>query len=159
MITPEVLHHFPFFGFLSPTQLKAVAKFAEEETIEAGQIIFNEGDQAEWLYILVKGSIDLFFTIEVKYRPELTKELIFGAINPGEIFGISALLEPYILTSTARASRPSQVIKIKAAGLLALCESDEKWAYGLIRQVAKSTMERLNATRLQLATAWSTALT
>jgi CRP-like cAMP-binding protein len=159
MTTPEVLHHFPFFGFLSPAQLKAVATFAEEETFETGQVIFHEGDHADWLYILVKGSIDLFFTIEVKYRPELTKELIFGVINPGEMFGISALLEPNILTSSARTSRPCQVIKIKAAGLLALCESDEKWAYGLIRQVAKSSMERLNATRLQLAAAWSTAVT
>jgi CRP-like cAMP-binding protein len=155
MITPELLHHYPFFGFLTPVQLKAIARIAKEETVESGTIIFREQEHADWLCILVKGNVDLFFTIEVEYHPELRKELLFGTINPGEIFGISALIEPHILTSSARASKPSQVIKIEAPGLLALCNKDERLAYGLVSQVAKTTMQRLNATRLQLATAWS----
>jgi CRP-like cAMP-binding protein len=156
MITPELLRHYKFFNFLTPTQLKAIARITKEETFESGTNIFHENALADGLYILVKGSVDLFFTVEVKYRPELRKELLFGVVNPGEFFGISALIEPYILTSSARASKPSLVIKIDATGLLALCNKDEKLAYGLIRQVAKTSMERLNATRLQLATAWST---
>jgi CRP-like cAMP-binding protein len=156
MVTPELLHLYPFFGFLSPAQLKTLAKIAREEAFESGSIIFRENEHADWLYILVKGSVDLFFTIEVEYHPELHKELLFGVINPGELFGISALIEPYILTSSARAAKPSQIIEIEASGLLALCNEDEELAYGLIRQVAKTSIERLNATRLQLATAWST---
>jgi CRP-like cAMP-binding protein len=155
MITPELLHHYPFFEFLTPAQLKAIARLAKEETVESGTIIFREHERADWLCILVKGNVDLFFTIEVEYHPELRKELLFGTINPGELFGISALIEPHILTSSARAAKSSQVIKIEAPGLLALCEKDERIAYGLARQVAKTTMQRLNATRLQLATAWA----
>jgi CRP-like cAMP-binding protein len=155
MITPELLHHYPFFGFLTTAQIKAMARIAKEESVESGTIIFREQEHADWLCILLKGNVDLFFTIEVEYHPELRKELLFGTINPGEIFGISALIEPHILTSSARASKPSQVIKIEAPGLLALCNQDERLAYGLVSQVAKTTMQRLNATRLQLATAWS----
>ncbi len=156
MITPQLLNHYPFFSFLKLTQLKAIAKISSEESFESGAIIFREREHADGLYILVKGSVDLFFLVEVEYRPELTKELLFGTINPGELFGISTLIEPHILTSSARASKPSRVIKIQAEGLLDLCSKDENLALGLIRQVAKSSMERLNATRLQLATAWST---
>jgi CRP-like cAMP-binding protein len=153
MIPPAVLRHFSFFSFLSPAQLRAVAALAKEETLDSGVTIFSEGQHADYLYILVKGSVELFFTAEVKYRPEMTKELHFGVIEPGKLFGISALVEPFILTSSARATRPSTVIKIEAAGLLALCQAEEKLAYGLIRQIAASSMERLNATRLQLAAA------
>ena len=156
MITPELLRHYKFFDFLTTAQLKAVARLSKEESFETGTVIFHENERADGLYILVKGSIDLYFTVVVKHRPEFHKELLFGVINPGEIFGISALIEPHILTSSARASKPSQAIKIDAAGLLALCNKDEKLAYGLISQIAKVSMERLNATRLQLATAWST---
>jgi CRP-like cAMP-binding protein len=156
MITPDLLRHYTFFEFLKSNQLKAVAKIAREESFESGDIIFRENDHADWLYILVKGSVDLFFTIEVEYHPELRKELLFGTINPGELFGISALIEPHILTSSARTSKPCQVIEIEAASLLELCNKDERLAYGLVRQVAKSCMERINATRLQLAAAWST---
>ena len=36
---------------------------------------------------------------------------------------------------------------IEAAGLLVLCNRDEKLAYEFIRQVAKATMERISASR------------
>lgn len=78
-------------------------------------------------------------------------------IGPGELFGISALIEPHILTASARASEPSQVIQIDMEGLLVLCEQNERFAFSLMDQVAKTTMERLNATRLQLAAVWSSA--
>lgn len=156
MVTPQLLYQYPFFEFLNKTQLKAVSKIAKEAIFESGEVIFREGARANWLYILAKGSIDLYFTVEIPSRPELNKELLFGSITPGAIFGISAMVEPYLLTSSARASRTSQVIMIEAAGLLALCNKDEKLAYEFIRQVAMATMERINATRLQLATARST---
>jgi hypothetical protein len=60
------------------------------------------------------------------------------------------------LTSSARATKPSMVIKIDGVGLLDLCQKDENMAYSLIQQVARTSMERLNAARLQLATAQST---
>lgn len=157
MITPELLYQYPFFKFLNKSQLKALAKISQDKIFESGELIFREGVHADWLYILAKGSIDLFFAVEVPYRPELNKELLFGTISPGAIFGISALVEPYLLTSSARASRTSQVIMIEATSLLALCNKDEKLAYEFIRQVAMAVMERINDTRLQLATARSIA--
>ncbi|MGE5225114.1 MAG: Crp/Fnr family transcriptional regulator [Omnitrophica WOR_2 bacterium] len=156
MVAPELFHHYPFFSFLKTAQLQALAGISREESYPAGTIVFREKEPAGWLYILVKGSIDLFYTVEVEYHPEQRKELFFGVINPGDFFGISALIEPHVLTSSARAAKASHVIKIDAAKLQALCDADEKLAYGLITQVAKATIERLNATRLQLATAWST---
>ncbi len=156
MVVPEILHHYPFFENLTAKQLKAVAKIAREESFDAGTLIFQEDDPADGLYILIKGNIDLFFTVDVVSRPELHKELLFGVIHPGELFGISALIEPFTLTSSARATKPSVVIKIQGEGLRALCHQDEKLAYQLIRQVARTSMERLNAARLQLATALST---
>jgi CRP-like cAMP-binding protein len=153
MVTPELLYQYSFFRFLNKTQLKAVARITKEEVFKSGEVIFREGAHADWLYILAKGSVDLYFTVEVPYRPELNKELLFGTVGPGAIFGVSALVEPHQLTSSARASKASQVIMIEAAGLLALCNKDEKLAYGFIHQVAVAMMERINATRLQLATA------
>jgi CRP-like cAMP-binding protein len=157
MLATELLIRYPFFDFLTLDRLRAIAGISKEETYTSGTLIFREKQRAEGLYILVKGNVDLFFTVDVEYRPELHKELLFGIINPGEFFGISALIEPHILTSSARASSLSQVIKIDAKALLALCDQDEQLAYGLIHQVAKASIERLNATRIQLAAAWSSA--
>ncbi len=156
MDNPKILHQYAFFATLSPTQLKLIAKIAREISYDIGTMIFKEGDNADGLYILVSGSIDLFFTVDVDSRSEDRKELHFGIINPGELFGISALVEPFTLTSSARVTKPSMVIRIDGISLQNLCMKDDKLAYALIQQVARTSMERLSAARLQLATALST---
>lgn len=155
MITPELLRRYPIFSVFSLRQLESIVEIAEELSFEGGEIIFKENDAAEALFILLRGSVDLYFTVEVEYKPELRKELFFDVIKPGDVFGISALIPPNVLTSSARVSRPSRVVRINAATLLDLCEQDEELAYQLMQQVAKAAIERLNLTRLQLAAAWS----
>jgi CRP/FNR family transcriptional activator FtrB len=156
MIAPEMLQKASFFDFLTPTQQQAIALISKEKTYQSGDYIFREKDRAQFLCILVQGKVDLFFTVEVEYHPELRKELFFHVIGPGELFGISALIEPHILTSSARASELCQVIQIDMDGLLALCEQNERFGLNLMDQVARTTIERVNAARLQLATVWST---
>jgi CRP-like cAMP-binding protein len=157
MIAPKLLQTTPFFDFLSAAQQKNIAHISQVKTYQGGDYIFREKDRAQDLCILVQGKVDLFFTVEVEYHPELRKELLFSVIGPGELFGISALIEPHILTASARASELSQVIQIDMDGLLALCDQNERFAFSLMDQVAKTTIERLNAARLQLAAVWSTA--
>ncbi len=153
---PEILSQPIFFGKLTTVQLKSIAKIACEVSFDSGTLIFKEGEPAVGLYLLEKGSIDLFFTVDVASRPKVYKEFHFGIIHPGELFGISALVEPFTLTSSARATKPVVAIKIDGASLRALCQEDDKLANTLIQQIARISMERLNAARLQLAKAQST---
>ena len=155
MTTTELLGQYPFFSIFNPEQLKTIAQIAEDEIYQSGSLLFYEKQPAEALYILLKGSVELFYTVEVEYRPELRKELVFTVIKPGELFGISTLIEPHVSTSTARVILPSRVIKIKAAKLLEWCEKDYLLASALVNQVAITAIERLSATRKQLATAWA----
>lgn len=151
MISPELLRHYPFFGFMEDAQLKAIAMIAEESTYEKGQPIFEANQPANTLYFLEDGSASNYFIVKDGGKP--VKELYIGDINPGDIFGISALIEPYIYTATMRAEKTCRVIKIEASALRALCEVDLKLSCGLQRAVAKATMERLESTRVQLVAA------
>lgn len=151
MISPELLRRYPFFGFLNDTQLKAVAMIAEEITIKPGESILEVGKPAEALYFLVEGNAELHYVVEDQFDPTVRKELYISHINPGEIFGISALIEPYQYTGTIRAVGVCRVLQIEAAALRALCEVDLTMAYGLMRQTARAAMERLGDTRVQLA--------
>jgi CRP/FNR family transcriptional regulator len=158
MIHPELLSKYPLFSFFTPAQLKKIAKIAVEQPYGRGSILFRENERADAIYILLKGSVELLFVVEVEYHPELRKEFRFRVIYPGETFGISAFIEPYLLTSTARAVEPSLVIRIDAEPVLEMCQKDDKLAYSLIQQVARTAMDRLNATRLQLAAVWKPAV-
>lgn len=149
MISPELLRRYPFFSCLDDAQQKAVAMITEEISVPAGIVLFEEGQPAAALYFLLEGGVDLYFNVPGEEGAP-GKEFWAGEINPGEPFGISALIEPYRLTAMARTSAPSRILKIDAAALRALCEVDHRMAYAMIRQVAKAAMERLHATRIQM---------
>jgi CRP/FNR family cyclic AMP-dependent transcriptional regulator len=155
MISPELLRRYPFFGFLNDLQLKSIAMIAEQEPVAQGTVVVREGEQATALYFLMNGGLDLFYTVSEEFKPASAKEYFIEEINPGEIFGISALIEPHVLSASARSSADSHLIRIDSEGLLALFDQDQALAYAFMRQVAKTAMERLYATRIQLAAAWA----
>ncbi len=155
MISPESLRRYPFFGGLTDAQLASIAMIATQETYPAGVTLFQKGLTADALYFLEEGSIDLYYPAQGKNPSRSPDGILVSEVNPGEPFSISALIEPYILTSTARAAKPSRVIKIEAKPLRALFKTDKRMAYLLTQQATKAAIERLDATRVQLAAAWS----
>lgn len=150
MISPELLRRFPFFNFMDDTQLKAVAMISEEITSVKDELIVEDGKAANHFYFLIEGSVAYYFHVTTEHDPYYNKDYYISSINPGEIFGISALIEPHIYTATMRADKPSRYIKIDALSLRALCEVDQRLSCGLNRSVAKAAMERLQDTRVQL---------
>jgi CRP-like cAMP-binding protein len=155
MISPEKLRQYPFFGSLDEGQLREVAMLAEEEIYESGEVIFHEGETATALFFLLDGYVDLYYTIGQAKPTSLEKGIPVGEINPGEPFGISALIEPHLLTATARTNGRSRVLVLDAARLRSLFAKDRRLAYLLTHQAARSAIERLHATRVQLAAAWA----
>jgi CRP-like cAMP-binding protein len=153
MISPELLKRYPLFGSLSDEQLQSLASIAEEQSWEVGETIFEIGSPAENLYLLMEGSIDLFYRVEDEQNPDETKHFGVGEINPGEPFAISALFEPYELTASAVASRPSKGIQMDAQRLLQLGSYDLELGMILQRELIKAIFERLTYARNQLVAA------
>ena len=150
MISTELLRRFPFFNFMDDTQLKAVAMIAEELTYEKDELLVEAGKPADHFYFLIDGSVAYYYHVTTEHDPYYNKDYFISDINPGEIFGISALIEPYIFTATMRTDKVSRIIQINASALRALCEVDLRLSSGLNRAVAKAAMERLQLTRVQL---------
>jgi CRP-like cAMP-binding protein len=138
---------------MDDAQLKAVAMIAEELTYEKDELIVEAGKPADHFYFLIDGSVAYYYHVTSEHDPYYNKDYFISAINPGEIFGISALIEPYIFTATMRTDKASRIIQINASALRALCEVDLKLSVGLNRAVAKAAMERLQHTRVQLIAA------
>ncbi len=153
MISPELLRRYPFFGGLANSHLNAVAMLAEEIVYEKDEIVFEAGQPADALYFLVEGCVDLHYVVIDEFNAELRKDFFISEINPGEPFGISALIEPYRYTGTVRATCATRVLKFDANGLRALCTVDPKIEAALMRQLAAAAMSRLYDTRVQLAAA------
>ena len=154
MISTEILRRFPFFHNLDEAQLRALAMIADENLTEGNHSIFEEGTAANKFYLLISGNIDLFVKSEEENDPKSRRDFAVGEVNPGEVFGISALLEPLIYRVSARTANECRWIEFDAVSLRAITQSDPGLAYQLIVQVAKALMDRLQSTRVQLAAAW-----
>ena len=155
MISPELLRRYPFFGPLNENQRKAIAMVADEIQMKVKQVIFEECQAADALYLLIEGDIDLTYKSEEEFYPKKTKVFSVGEINPQEVFAISALIEPYEYNATATVTKDGRAIKIDAKALRELIEQDIQLGYILMHQIAKTAMERLAYTRVQLAAAWA----
>jgi CRP-like cAMP-binding protein len=155
MVSPEVLRRYPFFGTLSDAQLKAMAMIAEEETKGKGTVICEEGQPAKAFYLLLSGGVSLYYKSEEEFYPSSRKDFLVGEVNPGEVFAISVLVEPYKYTATVKTEQDSRVVKFDSAGLNNLIEKDPRLYCVLMREIAKAAMERLAFARVQLAAAWA----
>lgn len=149
MVSQELLRRYTFFASFDEAQRKALAQIASEVHCEVGFTFFEEGEAADALYLLLSGSVDLYFNV----LTERDKEILIGEVNPGEPFAISALIPPHILQHTARADKPCHALKLDARALRSLCEKDTLLGYILMRHVTEAAMERLHFTRIQLAAA------
>lgn len=150
MIAVERLQQFPFFGFMEDKQLKMVAAIAQEVYFNTGDEVCEAHTPSDALYFLTQGSLLYYMVVLSEYQPDYRKEYFIGVVNPEEIFGISCLIEPHLHTATLRAERPSCAIKINGSALLALCEIDNHLYLDLMKTVAKTAMNRLEMTRVQL---------
>ena len=153
MVSPEMLRRYPFFSFMNHVQLHEVAMITEELDLEAGGVLFTTRDATNGLYLLREGDVELHCTVTDERGMEERQDYLVGMINPGEMFGISALIRPYIYTTSASTSSASQLLVINAGELRSLCGKDKGLEAEWQRHIAEVTLNRLNYTRIQLLAA------
>jgi len=146
MVSPEMLRRFNCFVPVQESSLQTVAMIAREECVPAGRQLFNEGDPADTLSLIVNGEVEIQYLLG---NGELRS---VDMLIAGDILGWSALVEPHKMTGIATASKATRLIRIQAKPLRELCERDPLLGYRLATQVARLLADRLEGARALLAT-------
>jgi len=84
----EFLGRVGLFRNLTPRDQTEVAGLFHEQRVEPDQLLFLEGDPAEYVYVVAEGKVKI-----VKQAPG-GKEIILEVFGPGEVFGGATLLLP-----------------------------------------------------------------
>ncbi len=92
------------FKGVSQRFITKVAKGAEEQAFKKGTVIFRTGENASHFYVLIQGDVH----IEIGTGESAT----LAVTRPGEVFGWSALVEPYMFTAVAKCVEETKVVKI-----------------------------------------------
>ena len=140
----NILAEHPFAHGLEERNVALLTGCAANVRLDAGQVIFREGEEANQFYLVREGKLAVeLFAAE---RGALT----ILTIGPGEVLGWSWLVPPYRWKFDARALEPTRAIALDGKCLRAKAEQDHDLGYELLKRVAHIMEERLQATRLQL---------
>jgi CRP/FNR family cyclic AMP-dependent transcriptional regulator len=147
MISPETLRRFTLFAGLEPAAFKDIAMISEEVQCKEGCWIFRESDDADALYIIQSGQVDLKFILDEAGG----KYVDITRLGEGSVIGWSSLIEPCAYTLSAMAASDVKLVKIDAAGLSGMMGADATLGYTLMKQLAQALGERLTNLRVQFA--------
>ena len=109
-----------------------------------GGLIFSEGDDQPWLYLIVTGEVALEMCVPAR---GCTRILTLG---PGDLLAWSAVVGEGRMTATALAVTDVHTLGALSRDVLALCDTDHQFGYEFMRELAAALSKRLVATRLQL---------
>ena len=138
------LNHTWFGAELSPETQERLARLGELQDFEADEVILQEGDDAREMGILLSGRLALRTLV-----PERGAVTILS-VEPGDIFGWSAVLADTQAQSTVVATEASKALVIEGTKLRAALKEDHALAASLYPRVLKAVARRLRSTRLQL---------
>jgi CRP/FNR family transcriptional regulator, cyclic AMP receptor protein len=145
MISPETLRRFSLFAGLDPAWFKDIAMVGEEVKLAQGEWLFHEGDDADALYLVLNGSVELKINLDV----QSSRQADISTVSAGEVIGWSALVEPEVYTLGAVAASDVQLVRLDAVGLRKLMEQNCEFGFHLMRQLAKVLGQRLTNLRVQ----------
>ena len=127
----DELRQFKIFSELEVGDLDAVARIAYVRDFVSGERLTEEGEDAEQLYLLLRGRV------AVRVRDADGAEMPLAELGPGELIGWGAVMEPHIYTASACTLEPSELIVINGKDLRELCDTNKRIGY----QVAKGVGE------------------
>ncbi len=140
----NVLRTLRFSESLPNHVIERVAELASLHGYPADTLLFREGASNDYLMIISIGRVALDMQVPGRGSVRIM------SLGPGDVVAWSALLGGGHMTTSAVAMQDTQILAIRAADAIALCQSDPVFGYHLMLQLAQALANRLVATRLQL---------
>lgn len=148
MISPERLRFYPLFAGQSHYMLGEIAMISKEVVMEAGDWLFEEGEEAAKLLIVVEGGISL--TMYLHLNGEGQHIATTSPFEKGELVGWSSLVKPYVYRFGAKAAKKCRLIEIDAKPLRELLDDNPELGYLLMKNISEVIGERLEFKCIQL---------
>lgn len=135
-----IMEKFFIFRNMTDEQMKQMAEFCEEVEYDKGDCIFKEGSDADYMWLLLDGEVQLRFDLPGQ---ETSEDHTVTTIKAGLCFGWSSLVEPFKYTLSAYCvSRRCNIAKADKTKLLKLFDKDPAIGYIFMRNLINVTAVR-----------------
>jgi len=115
--------------------VKAIMDIAESESCREGDVLFQEGDQAAYFYILLKGRVKLILG--------QTGQAVYTVSDAGEAFGWSSLIGRDSYSASAVCVIPAKLLKFERQKLQKAIEKDPVHGTVFFKRIAELLGNRL----------------
>jgi CRP-like cAMP-binding protein len=132
MAHEEILARTDFFADALPTALSALAGAGHEQHLIRGDVLFNEGDPPEALYLVLRGRLAIALANPIDRR-----ESVVALMEVGDLFGEMGMLDGGPRSAMARALEPTTVLSIPYAPILELFEAQPVLLWNVTRLLAQ----------------------
>ena len=122
----ERLRATPLFGGLDDAELDRLVELGEIVDLEPDTILIQEGDEADALYVVLEGELD------VTKRADRS-EIPLARVGPGSLQGEIAALEGGRRLATVRAATRAEVLRIPVSAVRELLDAGPDVALSVIR--------------------------
>ena len=133
------------FGGVAPGVLNEIADICLEEKYSKDTVLFEKGEDAEYLYILKQGVLNL----HIKNGGSLN----FSLSERGDIFGWSSLVESGRYTASGICATDIEVLKVERDKLEKIFKSHPEVGYIVLKRLTGVISKRLLNAYQQLLSA------
>jgi CRP/FNR family cyclic AMP-dependent transcriptional regulator len=128
-----------FQGFSQEDRAR-VYPFFLTNYFSAGTVLFDQGDPAEYLYIVLEGEVN------IRYKPEDGPALVVARVKDEGVVGWSAAIGSSNYTSAAVCAVDCQALRVRGQDLRQVCELYPQIGALLLERLAAMIAERLRNT-------------
>lgn len=163
--TNRMLGESALFLGLTSEQIDKVLGVSRKVTFKEKDIIMEEGQTGDTVYILQGGAVEIIKRLTMKgmVEDDEAKNKVFTRLSAehSPVFGEIALLEESRRTATVRALEDCVLCEIRKDDFLSLAESDHELGFRILLNLARivsSRLRRLDDDVVKLATVLSLVL-
>jgi CRP-like cAMP-binding protein len=127
------------FNGLDEADLRRLAGISREKALPAGEVLFDQGDESDGLYVVASGIVRIYLTADDG------REATVFLSEEGEVIGEMALLDGLPRSAGAAALTDARLFVIPRGPFLELLDSTPK----LSRQIILTLCERLRSANAQ----------
>jgi CRP-like cAMP-binding protein len=130
------LNRIPIFGKMNAAHIELLQPLIEPFSCESGVTVIQQGDQADYLYLILNGKV------EVSFKPYDGMPITVSHVGKDGLFGWSALVGSRTYTSSVTAIEDLETYRIHGDELRKLCVDHPEAGKEILERLATGVSSR-----------------
>jgi CRP-like cAMP-binding protein len=140
----DLLERFALIEGFTEDQIKIFGPLLEDVSYQTNEVIFQQGDQANFLYFVMEGKVS------IQFNPEDGPVLCVAEVEEGNVFGWSSALGSACYTSSAVCVEGGTFIRMDGEELKTICQEHPETGILILNRLASVIAQRLRGTHEQV---------